>query len=311
MASLLHIGPVYIGPWRKGCLAKQGMVRRGIDVAVRAAPTVAGNALLHPRSDLTTFGANFAGVGRNSELRCNAGIRGLVGHELLQLAERPAMQSRPRAQTRCDALANEGEVFYRDSAPAEALGLGSGFFARDVVDVTHVSPLLARDLPQNRFGGCAAVGLKTASHGKIAIAFVTKLPTAPNPARGSEVVFSDVQSKDRAEGFEFHLNEVKEPLSLVGNRLGLFRPAPGEQSLLVLAGSQRDGNAPGERIEQERVAPHGEYARVEMHAGGAAVDFRDRFVLANSAVRLHRTVVTVRRTSQHVCDPSGVSARRR
>jgi hypothetical protein len=310
MASLRNIGPVYIGPWRKGCLAKPGMVRRGIDVAVGPATPVAGKAVLHPRSDLTIFGANFAGVGRNSELRCHAGIRGLVGHELPQLAERPAM--RPRAQTCRDALANVGEVFHRDSAPADGLGLGNGFFARDVVDVTHVSPLLARDLPQQRFGGSGDVGLKTASHGEIAIAFMTKLPTAPNPARirSSEVAFSDVVSKGRAEGFEFRLNEVKEPLSLVGNQLGLLRPAPGEQSFLVLAGSQRDGNAPGERIEQELVAPHGECARVEMHAGGGEVDFRDRFVLVDS-VRLHRTVVTVRRTSRHVCDPSGVSARRR
>jgi hypothetical protein len=82
MASLLNIGPVYIDPWRKGSLAKQGMVRRGIDVAVRPATTVAGTTVLHPQSDLTTLGASFAGVGRIGEQRCNGGIRGLVCHEL-------------------------------------------------------------------------------------------------------------------------------------------------------------------------------------------------------------------------------------
>jgi hypothetical protein len=259
--------------------------------------TVAGKAVLHPRSDLTTFGANFAGVGRNSEQRCNVVIRDLVGYEVLQLAQRPAMQPRAHAQTRLDALANVGKVFHRDSAPAEALGLCNGLPSRGVVDVTHVSSLLARDLPQKLFGASRAVGLKTARQGKTAITFVTKLPAAPNLARisGSEVVLSDVQSKDGAEGFEFDLllsNEVKEPLSLAGNQLGFLRPAPGKQSFLVLAGSQRDGNAPGERIERELVPPHGECARVEMHAGAAEVDFRDRFVLRNSSVRVHRTAGT-------------------
>jgi hypothetical protein len=44
-ASLLSMGPVYIDPWRKGSLANQGMVRRGIDVAVHPATTVAGKAV--------------------------------------------------------------------------------------------------------------------------------------------------------------------------------------------------------------------------------------------------------------------------
>jgi hypothetical protein len=81
MASLLNIGPVYIDPSRKGSLAKQGMVRRRIDVAVRPATTIAGKAVLHPQSDLTTFAASLAGVGRIGEQLCNAGIRGLVCHE--------------------------------------------------------------------------------------------------------------------------------------------------------------------------------------------------------------------------------------
>jgi hypothetical protein len=260
--------------------------------------------VLDPPPDLTTFEASFAGVGRNSELRCDAGIGGLVGHQALQLAQRPAMQPRAHAQTRLDALVTVGEVFHRDSAPAEPPGLCNGLPARDVVDVTHVSPLLATDLLHKLFGAPGAVGLKTATQGKIAITFVTKLPAAPNLARisRSDVVFSDVPSKHRAERLEFELllqNEVKEPLSLAGNQLGFLRPAPGEQSFLVLAGSQRDGNAPGERIERELVAPlvapHGECARVEMHAGAAEVDLRDRFVLRNSAVRLRRTVSTVNR----------------
>lgn len=88
MVSLLNIGPGYIGPW--GFLPQQSMVRRGIDVAARAAITVAGKAVLQPRSDdLSTSGAS-SGVGRIRERRCNAGICGLVGHQVLQLAERPA-----------------------------------------------------------------------------------------------------------------------------------------------------------------------------------------------------------------------------
>jgi hypothetical protein len=45
------------------------MVRQGVDVAVYPATTVAGQAGLHRRSDLTTFAANFAGAGRIGQQR--------------------------------------------------------------------------------------------------------------------------------------------------------------------------------------------------------------------------------------------------
>jgi hypothetical protein len=57
VASLLNRRPLYIGRWRQGTRAKPGMVRRRIDVTVRPA------AMRHPRSDLTTVGACFAGAG--------------------------------------------------------------------------------------------------------------------------------------------------------------------------------------------------------------------------------------------------------
>jgi hypothetical protein len=76
MASFLNIGPVYVDPWREGSLAKQGMVRRSIDVAVRPATTVAGTTVPQAQSDLTTFAASFAGEGRIGEQGCNPGIRG-------------------------------------------------------------------------------------------------------------------------------------------------------------------------------------------------------------------------------------------
>jgi hypothetical protein len=75
MASSLNIGPVYIDAWRKGSLAKQGMIRRGIDVTQRPATTVAGTTVLQAQSDLSTFAASFAGEGRIGEQGCNAGLR--------------------------------------------------------------------------------------------------------------------------------------------------------------------------------------------------------------------------------------------
>jgi hypothetical protein len=71
MAHLGNIRPVYIGPWRKGPLAKPSKVRRCINFAVRAATTLAVKAVLCPQSDFTTSRASVARVGRVEEDRCN------------------------------------------------------------------------------------------------------------------------------------------------------------------------------------------------------------------------------------------------
>lgn len=75
MSDLPYIRAVYFTPWRKGSLAKPSMVRRRVDVAVRPATTFAGEAMLHPQTNLTTVGAALAGVGRIGEDRGDAGLR--------------------------------------------------------------------------------------------------------------------------------------------------------------------------------------------------------------------------------------------
>jgi hypothetical protein len=182
------------------------------------------------------------------------------------------MQPRPHAQPRLDALANVGEILHRNSAPAEALDPVTAFLLVTWVDVTHMWPLLARDLAETLSGAPGAVGRKTATQGKIAITFVTKLPAAPNLARirRSDVVFSDVRSKDGAERFEFDLllqTDVKQPL-VRGSKCTQAR-----RKLISETGSCF-GILPFDCAERE--AP-----------------------------------VTLRRTLPHICNRSGVSARRR
>src|SRR5690348_3637411 len=95
MAHPGNIRPAYIGPSRKGSLAKPGKVRCRIDIAVRPATTVTAKAVLDPQSDLSTVVAGLTRIGGIDEHRSNAGPSRLVGDEILQLPEGPAMQSRP------------------------------------------------------------------------------------------------------------------------------------------------------------------------------------------------------------------------
>ena len=80
VAGLLNIRRVCIGPWREGSLAKPGGAR--IDGAVRPATPATDEAMFHPRCDLITFGASFAGAGRIGEHRGD-GERGCLGDDLL------------------------------------------------------------------------------------------------------------------------------------------------------------------------------------------------------------------------------------
>jgi hypothetical protein len=150
------------------------------------------------------------------------------------------------------------------------------------VEATHVPPLAARDLPPG------AVGLKTAAKGKITITLVTTLPTNPEPAcaDSGEVVFFDVQSQRRAGIAKLKPlidNAIERQPPLGKNQFGLPRLARGEQS----GGFQRDANAAGESGERN---PQGEHTQVEMHAGAAEIDLRDRLVRRNRAVRPDRSL---------------------
>lgn len=243
-----------------------------------------------PRTDFPTYRASLASVGRWNERRSNTDFGRLVSDEILQLPERPAVKPRPRPPAGFDTATDVGEGLHCDRPGANADGLGDDLLARDVVDVPHVLPLFARDFPQKLFGASGAIGLETATQGEMAVTFVTKFPAAPNLASvdSGEVVFSDIQSNNRAGITEFHLHlDDEEPPALAEGELGLCWLAPGKQSLLVRAGSQGDQDAAAKRVQREAVALHGEGA---LHRCAAEVDGRDGLVLRNFPVRPHRPV---------------------
>ena len=295
MADLPYIRAVYFTPWRKGSLAKPSMVARRVDVAVRPATTFAGEAMLHPQTNLTTVGAALAGVGRIGEDRGDAWLSRFVCGEILQLSERPAMEPRAHPQARFGAGADVGEVFHGDGARSDLDGLGDDLFAHDVVYVTHMPGFSARDFPQELLSALRAVGLEASAKGKMLVTFVPELLAAPDFARvgGGKLVLSDIDPEDGAGSAVFDLlfeDEIEEQLPLAAVKLGFLRRAPGKQSGLMLARPQRDRDALAEGVEREAVTLQGEGALVEMDRGAAKVDRRDGLVLGDLAIGFQRLV---------------------
>ena len=304
MSDLSYMRAVYIAPWRKGSLAKPSMVARRVDVAVRSATTFAGKAVLHPRTNLTTVGATFRGIGRICEDRADAVLRSFVGGEVLQLPKSPAVKPRAHSQSRLDAVADVGKVFHGDGARSDLDGLGDYLFAYNVVHVTHMSGFSARDFPQELLGALGAVELEASAQGKMLVTFVPELFATPDFARvgGGKFVFSDINPENGAGSAVFDLlfeNKVEKPLPVAAVEFGFLRRAPGEQPGLMLARLQRNRNALAEGVKREASTLQGEGALVEMHRGTAEVDCRDRLAFFDLAISLER-LVSCRDAAQHV-----------
>jgi hypothetical protein len=90
-------------------------------MAVRPASTaITDQAMLYPRSDLTTLRACHAGAGRIGEHGGNGELGRLLGEDVLQRPQREAGQPGAYPQARFAALANVGEVFQGDGVPIDA-----------------------------------------------------------------------------------------------------------------------------------------------------------------------------------------------
>ncbi len=315
MADLPYIRAVYVAPWRKGSLAKPGMVRCRVDIAVRPATTFADKAMLCPQTDLTTFGAAFRSIGWIGEDRRDAGLCRFIGGEVLQLPEGPAVKPCPNPQTALDAITDVGEVFHRDGLRTDAFCFGDDFLAHNVVDVTDAPGLLARDFTQELLGALGAVGLKAAAQGKMPVTLMPEFPASPEFARagGREVVFANVKPEDWAGLAEFYLlfeDEVEIPLSVAAMEFGFFRFPPRKKAVLVLARPQRHGDALAQRIERKAIPSQREGAAVEMHCGTAEIDRRYRLALFDLPVGLERFIGR-RYAPEHIAAHLGAKRRLR
>ena len=316
MADLPYIRAVYIAPWRKGSLAKPGMVARCINVAVRPATTFAGKAMLHPRTDLTTFGATLAGIGWIGKDRGDAHFRRLIGGEVLQLPEGPTMEARPHSQARFDAVADVGQILHRDGPRADAHSLCDDLFAHDVVYVTHVPRFFARDLPQKLLGALRAIGLSSPAQGKMPITFMPESAAAPDFARvdSGKIILPGIDPHHGTGSAEFDLllkNKIKKPLAFAAVEFSFLGNTPSQKLELVLAGQQRHGDALSQCVERKAVAAHREGALVEMHRGAAEADGWDRLAPIDATVGFERLVgrrYAPERVAAHLCAKRRLSA---
>lgn len=230
MARILNMGRIYSRPCREDTLANAGQISTCVQVGVRPQTTLSTHetvfgALAKP----SAARARLAGIGRAHVLDRDAGGPRLVVDETPQLPKGPAVESRAHPPAGFDAVTDVRQVLHRDLADSRSFGLGDDSLARFVIDVLHAPHLLAGDLPELLPCALAAVGLKTATQGKVSVAPMTQWPTAEDLARasGGEGIFSDIHAHHSAGWPRFGIvrfhNQVEVPHPLTQDELRFLR----------------------------------------------------------------------------------------
>ncbi|MCX8049208.1 MAG: hypothetical protein N3A55_06070 [Methylohalobius sp.] len=287
---------IYDRPWRNGCRANPSKIPTRIDVAVRSETTVfAHEAMLDALADIAAARASPTGIGRIDILDRNASSFGFVLDKQLKLTKGPAMESASHPLARLDASTNVRQILHHDFGDASSLGSFDNGFAYFVVNVADTPRLLARDLPQLLFCALAAVGLETATQGKVSIAHITQSAAAKDLAQtdGGEVVFAYIHAHHWAGCNGGNLvvafnGEVEIPAPLAQHQLSLLGLPTLQDATLMLAKAHWDGNAPIQRVERNDFILEAIGACIEMHAG--AVEPDDWNILADAPQCLLRLV---------------------
>lgn len=282
------------------CLAdrrdKPGYVQRRVNVTMPPSSARTGKAMLNPFSDLPAHAANLRRVrGVNVNHGQPRGF-GLVGSEILELSECPAMQSSPDALPGLNAGSYVGQVFHANFASADAQSFRNDGFAGFVVDVLDMPLLATGDSFELAFSSSATVGLETTAMGKVFVAVVPQLSAAPDlaGAGGCEVILANVYPENATAGDRRSIrkieDEVEIPDTFANNEFRVFGRATCKQIQLVLATDKRNLDTPGQSKQRKRVVLDRVGAFVEVYRRGTEGNYRDRIIPGNALVCLERLV---------------------
>lgn len=280
---------VYSHPWRDGRPANPGKIPTCIQVAVRPETTVrALETMFRALSQFSTTRAHPAGVGRVDVLNRDARSFRLVLNKGLKLSPCPAVESGAYPLTGFNPVANVRQILHRDFGDAGLDGGLNDGFARFVVDVLHTSHLFTGDLPELLFCALAAVGLKTATQGKVTVALITQVLAAEDLAQamGGEVVFSNIHAHHKAGCHGFRVvtldNKVEIPASFAKDEFGLSRLPADQDAPLVFTQAQGNTDTPFNGVERHGITFERIGAFVEMHAGAVEANFWNRLIFPDT-----------------------------
>ena len=166
------------------------------------------------------------------------------------------MQPRTQASARPDAGANVCEVLHRDARHRLPYRFRHNRLARLVVDVLHAPPLPTGDLPEPLSCALAAVGLKTATRGKVARRADGAKPAPPKtlPVLVAASVFSPtsrtITGPDvTACGSSRLDDQVEEPFAIAKDEFRFLRLSRIKNAALVFSEPHRDPGPAREGIE--------------------------------------------------------------
>jgi hypothetical protein len=287
---------VYNAPCGTGKHRKPGYVPTRVDVAVCQIPTGTGEAMLHPLPKSSTGVAGLGGVGRFHEFNPEPDGFGLVPHQVLKLAEGPAMQPRPHPLPGLDPGPDMGEILHAEDASPRLEGLRDDGFAGDVVDVADMPLLFARDGLELPLGSPATVGLESAAGGEVAIPVMPELAT-PKKFAGAEcgeVVFPDIQAHGqlarKGDGIREVEHQVQVPNAPAIGEPGFLGHARGQERFLRWTAGSPDLGPARRGEEGECIPPNRVGSVIEVDGSGREVDRGDGLVLGDTLVGSKRFI---------------------
>ncbi len=168
--SRRRLRTVYDARCRVGRPGKPTEIDRGVAVAVQSAPTApAGERVLPAHTPSPAHRAGLRCIRRVGIDHVEPYRPSLILHEVLQLPPRPSMQPGTQALPSTDTLPEVSEILHHDGPGTRGTSLGDDGFAKDVVDVAHMTLLTPGGLPQPALGRATAVGLETVAAREVAI----------------------------------------------------------------------------------------------------------------------------------------------
>ncbi|OGN64088.1 MAG: hypothetical protein A3E80_04580 [Chlamydiae bacterium RIFCSPHIGHO2_12_FULL_49_9] len=156
-----------------------------------------------------------------------------------------------------DLLANVLQIFHNDRAAAVSLSLQNDLFGNAVIDVLHVAPFFARDMPQLLFSRLRTIALKARTHSKESIPLRSKRPSSKQLACGGcgQNIFSQINAHCLIgycwQNIGQIEDEVKKPSFSFANKLCFFRSAEIEKPFVKSADFQRDLDPPSQSKQRQ------------------------------------------------------------
>jgi hypothetical protein len=226
--NIPNIRRIYSRPWRDSGLANPGKIPACVQVGVRPETTLfTHETMLGAFPKLAAMSACLAGASRIDVSNLDAGGGSFVLYKALRLSPGPTVEPGAHPLFRFYPVANMRQILQRHDANSGVHGILDDGFAYFVVYQRHMPPLLAGGLPELPHGALAAVGLETATQGKVAIALLPQGLAAKDLAQavGGEVDLPNVHSHHGAGRGQFRVvafdDEIEKSFSFFENEYSL------------------------------------------------------------------------------------------